>query len=251
MKRTRKIKVKKLVHLSLNMLRVTFTSKDLSDFPEKEEGGYIKFLFANKDKKTSEKLVRPYTIRNFRKKNLELDIDFAKHKSQSGYASKWAFNAKIGDEILISGPSSKQSINTNASWFFFVGDMSALPAISSYLEILPKNSKGYAVLEILSNSDKLKLKKPKNINIIWVINDQTFGSLDKLYNEIKNIDWYKGNPYVWVACEFKVMKNLRKYFQIEKKINKKDMYISSYWKDGIDQESHKIIKKKDAIEWAG
>ena len=251
MKRTRNLKVKKLSQLSPNMLRLTFTSKDLLDFPENEEGGYIKFLFTNKNEKNNEKLVRPYTIRNFRKKNLELDIDFAKHKSKSGYAAEWAFNAKIGDEIFISGPSSKQNINIDADWFLFVGDMSALPAISSHLEFLPRDSKGYAILEVLSNGDKINLKKPKNFEVYWVINDQSLGYSDKLYYETKKIDWYKGNPYVWVACEFKAMKKFREYFQIEKQINKKEMYISSYWKYGINQEEHKIIKKKDAIEWNG
>ena len=38
---------------------------------------------------------------------------------------------------------------------------------------------------------------------------------------------------------------------ILKQINKKEMYISSYWKYGINQEEHKIIKKKDATEWNG
>ena len=109
--------------------------------------------------------------------------------------------------------------------------------------------KGYAVLEVLSNSDKINLKKPKGLKVNWVINNQSLGPSDKLYHETKKIDWHKGNPYVWVACEFKVMKNLRKYFQIKKKINKKEMYISSYWKYGINQENHKVIKKKDAIEW--
>ncbi len=230
------------------MLRITFSSEDLSNFPENHKGGYIKFLFTCREKKSNEKLVRPYTIRNFRKKKLELDIDFAKHVSKSGYASEWAFNAKTGDEILISGPSPRQTINTNADWFFFVGDMSALPVISTYLEDLNENSKGYAVLEILSNSDKIKLKKPKGFEIKWVVNKQSSNSY-KLYNEITKINWYKGIPYIWVACEFKVMKNLREYFQIEKKINKKEMYISSYWKSGINQEDHKIIKKKDAIDW--
>ena len=73
MKRTRNLKVKKLSQLSPNMLRLTFTSKDLLDFPENEEGGYIKFLFTNKNEKNNEKLVRPYTIRNFRKKPDKID----------------------------------------------------------------------------------------------------------------------------------------------------------------------------------
>ena len=27
------------------------------------------------------------------------------------------------------------------------------------------------------------------------------------------------------------------------------MYISSYWKLGLDQEEHKLIKKEDSVKW--
>ena len=45
------------------------------------------------------------------------------------------------------------------------------------------------------------------------------------------------------------MKVLRNYFQCEKKINKNEMYISSYWKSGENQETHKKIKQKDNLIW--
>ena len=27
------------------------------------------------------------------------------------------------------------------------------------------------------------------------------------------------------------------------------MYISSYWKLGLDQEGHKLVKKEDSVKW--
>ena len=66
---------------------------------------------------------------------------------------------------------------------------------------------------------------------------------------VKEINWLNGKPYVWVACEFNKMRNLRNFFQKDKKNIKNEMYISSYWKLGLDQEEHKLVKKEDSVEW--
>ena len=250
MKRIRNITVKKIHQLSPNMKRITFTSKDFDDFPENENGGYIKFLFKKKTSDKNESLARPYTIRNFRKHKLELDIDFSFHSGDKGYATKWACEAKIGDKITISGPGPKQLINNNSNWFFFIGDMTALPAIGSYLEQLNEDSKGYVVIEITSIDDKIYLNKPKQINIKWIVKSNNKNT-DCFLNAVREIKWLDKKPYVWVACEFSKMKCLREYFQKEKRICKNEMYISSYWKSGLDQEEHKIIKKEDSVKWFG
>ena len=208
---------------------------------------YLKKKHSDKDNL----LARPYTIRNFRKNKLELDIDFSYHSGDKGYATKWAYNAKIGDKIKISGPGSKQLLDNNSDWFFFVGDMTALPAISSYLEVLPEDSVGFAVIEITTSYDKIDLKKPKNIKVIWVVKSDNDKNGDGFIHAVREVKWLNKKPYVWVACEFTKMKYLRDYFQKEKRICKKEMYISSYWKSGLDQEEHKIIKREDSLGWGG
>ena len=45
MKRIRNIKITNISQLSPNMKRITFHSKDFMDFPENEDGGYVKLLF--------------------------------------------------------------------------------------------------------------------------------------------------------------------------------------------------------------
>jgi NADPH-dependent ferric siderophore reductase len=247
LKKTRKIKILSKNKITQNMLRITFSHQDLFDFPDNQRGGYVKFLF--KHKHTKAELVRPYTIRDFRKKKLELDVDFAIHNEKDGYAANWANKAKVGDEIFISGPGQKKLVDFNCNWFLLIGDMSSLPAISINIEELAENSKGYAVIEILSENDKQVISKPENFDIYWVINSDPEKSSIKLLEKIKTLKWYDDNPSVWVACEFNAMKILRNFFQNEKKINKKNMYVSSYWKSGIDQEKHKVLKKNDTITW--
>ena len=244
----RKIKVIRVNQITPNMRRITFSAENLKNFPTDQIGGYVKLIF--KKSLSDKKFVRPYTIRDFRDKKLELDLDFALHKNNLGLASSWAFKAKVGDEIYISGPKGKKSmVDYNSDWFFLVGDMSSLPAISVNIETLPQKAFGVAIIEILSESDKQVIRKPKNFEIKWIVNSKPHVRNKCLINEVSSFKWYDGNPYIWVACEFNNMKVLRNFFCNENGVKKNQIYISSYWKVGSNQENHKIIKKEDSIRF--
>ena len=170
-------------------------------FQTMKRNGYVKLIFPQQIPNSNTHLVRPYTIRNFRKEKLEIDIDFVVHNEKKGLASCWALKADVGDKIKISGPGPKQKINDSLDWYFFIGDMSALPAISVNLEMLSTSSRGIIVLEVLSESDKIKIHKPKNFSICWVINPNK-ETANKLYKKVKSIKWLRGKPFIWSACEF-------------------------------------------------
>ncbi|EGU61267.1 utilization protein for catechol-siderophore, partial [Vibrio nigripulchritudo ATCC 27043] len=55
---------------------------------------------------------------------------------------------------------------------------------------------------------------------------------------------------VWCATEFSTMRQLRKYFRNEREVERDEIYISSYWKQGRTEDQHKIDKRKDAEEQA-
>ena len=55
--------------ISNHMYRLTFNSNDLHDFSDNEAGGYVKLIFPQQIPNSNTHLVRPYTIRNFRKRN--------------------------------------------------------------------------------------------------------------------------------------------------------------------------------------
>lgn len=246
-KRIRELNLISKKKISNHMYRLTFNSNDLHDFSDNEAGGYVKLIFPQQIPNSNTYLVRPYTIRNFRKEKLEIDIDFVVHNEKKGLASCWALKADVGDKIKISGPGPKQKINDSLDWYFFIGDMSALPAISVNLEMLSPSSRGIIVLEVLSESDKIKIHKPKNFSICWVINPNK-ETANKLYKKVKSIKWLRGKPFIWSACEFSDMKLLRQYFK-NIGVEKENIYISSYWKKNSDQEEHKLLKKQDNINW--
>jgi len=221
------------------MLRVTLGGENMNTMPENQESGYVKLIFPSE----SGRLMRTYTIRKQRAD--EIDIDFMLH-DDSGPASSWAKNAKAGDRILIGGPGPKKMIEESAQWQLLIGDMTALPAISVNLETLPADAKGYVVIEVVSEADIQTLKHPAGIEIKWVINAQPGSNEQALLEEVKALEWLSDDVSIWAACEFSSIKALRRFFKEEKKVEKSNLYISSYWKQGSNEDQHKAVKRAEA-----
>lgn len=229
-------------YITPHMRRITLGGEAFADFPKHQEGGYIKLMLPDNQSADAKILMRTYTILNQR--DTEMDIDFVIH-SPEGPASLWAKNAKVGDSVLIGGPGPKKMINAQADWVLIAGDMSALPAITVNLRELNDDAKGYAVIEVMAETEIQPLIHPKGVELIWIIKPHTEADKHPLLARIQTLDWLAGQPAVWVACEFNQMRALRRYFKSEHDIAKTHLYISSYWKLGNTEDEHKIIKKQD------
>ena len=244
----RKLTVKSAINLTPNMRRVTLKGDALSDFPPDCEGAYIKLLFEpfRQDKPT----MRTYTVVAQRSALNEIDVDFMLHTSKDGsehgIAAPWSLKAQPGDELSIFGPGPAKLINLDAQYFLLAADMTALPALTANLKILPESARGKVFIEILSETDKQVLQKPENIKVTWVINDAPGSDESPLFHAIEQSDLQDGRLAAWVACEFKTMKKIRHYLKVERAVERTHLYISSYWKKGNTEEQHKVIKQADA-----
>ncbi|OBT13855.1 NADPH-dependent ferric siderophore reductase [Vibrio sp. UCD-FRSSP16_10] len=233
-----------------NMQRITFYSTELASLPHDCEGGYIKLLFNHNGgtdirdySENKRPIMRTYTIRKYCAHDCTIEVDFVCHTTtdiNAGFASRWAMQAKAGDSISMGGPGIIKNLNSHADWFFMIADMTALPALSAKIKNLPADAKGYALIQVISKQDIQEIDAPSGINIDWLTDE------DCLVEKARSLHWHAGIPFAWVACEFDSMKQLRQYFTNEKALNKSNMYISSYWKKGVTEDGHKIIKYEDA-----
>jgi NADPH-dependent ferric siderophore reductase len=243
----RKLTVKSATNLTANMRRVTLQGDDLANFPADSEGAYIKLMF---DQAGSDKpVMRTYTVSEQRSALNEIDVDFMVHGANGvadGIAAPWSLKATAGDTISMFGPGPAKFINTDAECFLLAADMTALPALTANLKLLPDNARGKAFIEILSEADKQDLPKPDNVELIWVINDAPGSDESPLFHAIEQSEWQAGAVAVWVACEFKTMKKIRQYLKVDRGVEKSHLYISSYWKKGNTEEEHKAAKQADA-----
>lgn len=242
----RTLKVLASNYVTPNMLRVTLGGADMDGFPEGQEGGYVKLRLdvTGDDAKPA---VRTYTIRNQRPG--AIDVDFALHASESGDdgpATNWAKTAQPGEMISVGGPGPAKPLPPGAHFYIVVGDMTALPAISVNLEKLPSDARGIAFIEILSADDRQDICCPAGFEIRWIINPHPGQSDKPLVTPLRQQNWPGGNIYAWSASEFCSMKALRKYLREERGLGPDQLYISSYWKSGANEDAHKQVKRADA-----
>lgn len=234
-----------------NMQRIVMHGEGLSRFPANCEGGYIKLMFTPDGSTDLSSLsegerpvMRTYTIRELDFSTHTITVDFVRHKVDDcgcGHAARWAMNAKVGDTMTIAGPGTIQEINKEADWFFMVADMTALPALSVKIASLPEHAKGHAVIEVLSQDDIQPIQAPEGMQIDWLVKGEI-----TLAEQVKEKVWLDGNAAIWCACEFDSMRSLRQYFRNERNVERDNIYISSYWKNGVTEEGHKVIKREDA-----
>lgn len=244
-KESRKTEVVSKQNLTPNMVRLTLGGSSLEGFPFGYEGGYLKIVVEDAEGK---EVARSYTIRKHEPEGPHITIDAVSHVD-GGPASQWFNKVRVGDRVDIIGPGACKLLNQKADWFFLAGDMSALPAISVNLEALPKDAKGYAVLEVIEATDKLKLDVPKDLEIVWVENPSPINNPSRISETVQTLTWLDGKASVWVAGEFATSRKLRQYFRHEKLIDRDFMYVSCYWKIGATDEGMKTAKRNDAEPW--
>lgn len=238
--------------ISANMQRIQLSGDELERYPTHCAGGYIKLLFNHNGgtdltgySPENRPLMRTYTIRSFDSAALTMDVDFVRHEcndDKSGFAAKWAMNAKPGDTIHVGGPGTIKSHNLEADWFMMVADMTALPALSAKVKELPSDAKGYAVIKVIEEADIVEIEAPEGLDVHWITGN------DSLSDKVKSLTWLEGEVSVWSASEFDDMRALRQYFRNDKNVDRDNIYISSYWKQGVTEDGHKVIKQEDAIE---
>lgn len=229
-----------------NMLRVSIGGAALKDFPDAQDGGYLKLRIPG-PAPTDKPSVRTYTIR--RQTAEALDIDFALHGEEGagGPAVSWAQAAKPGDRIAAGGPGPARLLPSGADWYLVAGDMTALPAIAVALEALPDHASGHAIIEIQTEQDRQDFRHPAGVEIEWLINPDPGQNPDLFEQALRAVPWRDGEVNAWCATEFEEMRRARSYLRGERGLSPAQLYISSYWKQGLVEDQHREVKQADAV----
>lgn len=234
--------------VSPNMLSIKLGGEGLKGFPAAQAGGYVKLMLPN-TKPLGRPYIRTYTIRRQAKDSL--DIEFVLHGEPDidGPAVEWARKARNGDEIQIGGPGPAKPLPQNRDYYVIAGDMTSLPAIAVNLENLSDEAKGVAFIEVHSEADRQSLTHPAGIEVQWFINPHPGQNPNNLVERVKLMPWPQSSIYAWSATEFSTMKKMRSYLREERGLKKEDLYISSYWKQGLVEDEHKKVKSQDARKY--
>jgi NADPH-dependent ferric siderophore reductase len=125
--------------------------------------------------------------------------------------------------------------------------MSALPVAAATLEAMPRDARGLAIFEILSEADRYPIDAPEGIVQHWLVErDPTVGA-DLQERLIRAIDWPAGRVQTCIAGESGTIKALRHYLHREMGVDRGDTYISGYWKLGLIEDEHQTMKRREGV----
>lgn len=191
---TYEVSVARVQRLSRSFLRITFTGKELETFGTTGLDQRVKIVLPlpglgvetfprgtdwyrqwRELPAAARNPIRTYTVRGIRPAERELDIDFVLHGA-SGPASRWAENARVGDELAVVGPDRRgDDPLSGVEWrpgeahtVLLAGDETAAPAICSILASLPADARGRAIIEVPDVADVLDTPAPDGVAVAWL-----------------------------------------------------------------------------------
>lgn len=188
--------------VSASLKRLTFTGNALKDLAIPAPDQRVKLLFPPSDapclqiednedairnlKQLDEALkpaMRVYTVRYFRPDIPEIDIEFVIH-GLNGPASRWAMQAKPGDNVQMIGVGRVQDDKgggfewkppQNIKQVLLMGDETALPALANILEALALEDNPpltQAFIEVPLAEDCIELPNWDRLSVQWLVRDQ-------------------------------------------------------------------------------
>ncbi len=241
------VEVKRIEQISSGLVRVTFTGEDLAGFHSYVPDEHVRLIFPDEDGGlrlprrdglalewgTQRPVSREYTVRRFNAEDRELDIDFAIHPG--GLASDWALSVTPGTPMHIAGPPGGVVVPTTYDKYLFAGDITALPAIARWLEWLPRETSGWAFIEVRASDEEIAIDAPPGFAVHWVHRGDTApGTGDALEKAVRTVEVPAGERvYAWIAGEAGVLRPLRRWVRTELGLGPEDFLIAGYWKRGV------------------
>jgi NADPH-dependent ferric siderophore reductase len=231
--RRRTLTIKQVDKIAAHMIRITLTG-DLGGFVSLGFDDHVKLFFPDGTTNAEgapNTLGRDFTPRHHDPESNTLEIDFAIH--DAGPATRWAAQAKPGDQLFVGGPRGSFIIPTSYDWHLLVGDETALPAIGRRLAELPAKTRAVVLAEVEGPADEIAFKTETNATVTWAYrNGAAAGASDTLAKALSKLKLPNGDYYAWVACESLTAKALRAQLIADHGANPKWMRAAGYWRRG-------------------
>lgn len=186
---------------------------------------------------------RRFTVRSSDATRKALTIDFVAH-GDSGYAGRWAQNARPGDQLQMRGPSGGYRPDPEADWFLLAGDESALPAIAASLEAIPNGRPCFALIVVDDQDHEIDLESPGNLEVSWLHRRTASAPEDLLREAVSAVPWGEGEADVFLHGEAWEVRTTRKFLIAERGVNRSEASISPYWRRDYDDEEWRKVKRE-------
>ena len=239
-------------------VRVTLGGPDLTGLPPAAPDGYLKMFFP---RRTGEVPVLPpledgdvgrwyssylampgevrppmrtYTLRRRRDRvdGVEIDVDLVLHPGASGPGDAWARAASPGDRVAFTGPWGLHAPRPEHDAQLLVGDATAVPAMGAIVESLPAGARVDVVAAVGSAAEVQHWSTAGRVEVTWVDSGRGANLLDV----VARAPLPGGRPYVWLAGEAGVVRELRRHLTRERGVDKRDITFCGYWRRGRSED---------------
>lgn len=241
------VEVVRVVPLGAALRRITFGGPDIATFHSYVPDEHVRLIFPGADGVlrlpklegtmlewgNPRPVSREYTVRRHSVEDNELDIDFVIHPG--GLASDWAGSVTPGTKVYIAGPPGGVVIPQTYDDYLLVGDITALPAIARLLERMPRETTGWALIEVAGPEEQIPLDGPDGVAVRWLHRgEREPGTGDLLEQAVRGVEVPAGHRvFAWVAGEAGCLRGVRKIVRDGLGIGPKDSLIAGYWKRGV------------------
>ena len=175
--------------------------------------------------------VRTYTPRRFDEQSQTLEVQFVLHGE--GPASDWAERAAPGDQLAVAGPGGRFSLDPSIERWWIAGDESAIPAVETLLEALPPSASAEVHLEVADSDDEIELSSPAKFDVTWHHRrapDAWGAELEQAAHDAEVAD----DTQLWLACEATTVRDLRRYFLVDRQHPRDSIVTRGYWRRGFE-----------------
>ncbi|QIM15507.1 siderophore-interacting protein [Leucobacter insecticola] len=227
--------------LSPSLVRVTFGGEGFALFEDRPETDkYIKLGFTTPAPE-SHPVTRTYTVRSVDHAARTIDVDFVVHGAE-GLAGPWAESARAGEPIVMRGPGGGFRPDPAADRYLFVGDLSAVPAISAALESLNVGANVSVFIEVESEAAIPPMPAPLGVRVEWIVDPEH--RTETLANRVR--EWGKpiDDVQIFAHGERESMKVLRRLVNGEWQLPRQRLSLSGYWARGRTEDRFQQEKRE-------
>ncbi len=187
-------------------------------------------------------VTRTYTLRRMDLAAGVVVVDFVVH-GDTGIAAPWAAAAEPGATLVAMGAGGAYAPDPADEQHVFLGDESALPAIASALEALPRDARGAAYLETNHRLDEIDQRAPAGVAVNWLHREHPGEEPTLLAKALTESDWPDGRVGVFAHGEREAMKAVRAAL---KGLDQRggQLSLSGYWAYGRTEDRFQAEKRE-------
>ena len=147
----------------------------------------------------------------------------------------WAQRAKPGDKLAVGGPGGRFALEPVADHWWLAADESAIPAVGTLLDVLPETATVEVHIEVEGPDDEIGFESQAKTSITWHHRSASAASSEAFGAELARAAREASIPdgaRVWVACEAAAMRDIRRYFLVDRKVPRDALVTRGYWRTG-------------------